>query len=569
MSLPIALYLRKSSGKKEDNVSIDRQKKQGLKYVKDNKLKHIIFQEVQSASREGRKQFNLLINNVIDKKISGIWVWDLNRIDRRMTDYIRLRDEITELHNEDGFDILIHCNGMKYECWNPNHRQLLGFNAVMNEAVKDFILKSTTEAKISMLNKGLDVNGNVGYGFQRDKGIISIKESEAKWVREVYRVFLLNSIKSYRGCYQHLVKTHNDLDNKITSPLVEKILTHKRYYGVREQKYNKKLYTINTDEIISKELFDKVRDKIEILNKNRKRHQKQEYILRNKVFCGNCGTEMWVLGGTSNYKYYSCPTKIIKQRAKRSNITKWLELYGNTDGCGAIRNNKITIPILDTIVWDTLFDVMKKSKYVLAELRKRYDDEKAEYRKNYGKLTSYQRELDSLKENMKKTLIKSVKLGLDLEDELTEEFNTRRKHIESRIEELSKVNKELEILDDETSIKQNIINQLDVLHKDHSISNFQFWVNRYISKVVVKRLSKNIKDTDYLIKIEFKFGNEDLSIEDKFNINNNNISIYKNGTMEFQNQISNQSINFTIQLLIKLNFPNNQPKILYQNYTII
>ena len=33
------------------------------------------------------------------------------------------------------------------KCWNADHRQLMGFNAIMNESVKDFIEKSTREAK--------------------------------------------------------------------------------------------------------------------------------------------------------------------------------------------------------------------------------------------------------------------------------------------------------------------------------------------------------------------------------------------------------------------------------------
>jgi DNA invertase Pin-like site-specific DNA recombinase/chaperonin cofactor prefoldin len=569
MSLPIALYLRKSSGKKDDNVSIERQRKQGLKYVKDNNLKHIVFEEVVSASRKGRKQFISLLNHVVNKKVSGIWVWDLNRIDRRMTDYISLRDEITDLHNEDNFDVLIHVSGMKYECWNPNHRQLLGFNAVMNEAVKDFIVKSTKEAKISMLNKGLDVNGNVGYGFIRNKGIISINQNEARWVREVYRVFLLKSIQGYNQCYKHLLKLHKNLDKNIGESLVIKILTHKRYYGLREQFYNKKLYTINTDEIISKELFDEVRLKIDLLSKSRKRYQKQEYVLKTKVFCGCCDNELWVLGGTTKYKYYACNEKIRKQRLKNSNINKWAEKYGNLDGCGSIRNNKISIPVIDEVVWNTLFDVMKKSKYVFKELRKRYDDDKIEYKKNYGKLTSYQRELDSLKENMKKTLIKSVKLGLDLEDDLTIEFNNRRKHIELRISELSKTNEELDLIEDDTTIKDNILKQLDITHKNKSYSNLKYWIDKYISKVSIKRLTNKIKHTEYDIRIDFIFGNEDINEEFKLKLDNENISILKNGTVQIQNQVSKSRIKFSIVLNIRLQYPKNQHKVIYTNYNII
>ena len=88
-----------------------------------------------------------MLEEIEEKKLSGIWVWNLNRLDRHVGDFITMRDLITDLHVEEKFDVLVHCNGREYRCWDTNDRQAMGFNAIMNEAAKDFIVQSTTEAK--------------------------------------------------------------------------------------------------------------------------------------------------------------------------------------------------------------------------------------------------------------------------------------------------------------------------------------------------------------------------------------------------------------------------------------
>ena len=101
---------------------------------------------------------------------------------------------------------------------------------------------------------------------------------------------------------------------------------------------------------------------------------------------------MWVLGGNdTDYKYYSCKTKLKKQRLKRNNYNKWKSKYNNTNGCDVHRNNKIRISVIDEVVWNTLFDIMKQSKYVFSQLRKKYDDQKLKYNDNKAKLNYYKR----------------------------------------------------------------------------------------------------------------------------------------------------------------------------------
>lgn len=572
MSLPIALYLRKSSGSKTDNVSIERQKKLGIKYARENKLNHIIFQEVQSASREGRKEFNNLINTVIDKKIKGIWVWDLNRLDRRVTDFIRLRDEITELHREEKFSIYIHCNGMKYECWNADHRQLMGFNAIMNESVKDFIEKSTREAKISLLNKGQSVMGQVGYGYERIDKRIVIKESEAKWVREIYRIYLLKSIESFEDCFNHLTKIHPDYDFNISKYLVVKILTYERYIGKRIVKYMGEEYPIQMEGIIDTNTFHKVQDKIKQYKKTRVRRLENNYVLRNKVFCHKCDKEMWIIGGNQEYKYYTCSHNIIKNRLRRNNPKKYLEYIEEND-CDSIRSNKITLQTLDKIVWDTLFDAMKQSKYIFNTLKKKYDDKSVKHKANKGKLSYWKSELKSNDERMKKALMKSVKMGFDLEDDLTEEYKKYKTHCLSRIVELEEVISQQDTIEDVSEIKEKLLNDLEIQYKDLSFSNMSDWINKYVSKVVVERLTKNIKNTDYNIEIHFNFGDEDLVR--KFNLNKDTKNvvgknwIQDSGLLEQQIYVSNSNLKFTIQLHLVINFPNNKHKIIYLNYSIL
>jgi hypothetical protein len=567
--LPIALYLRKSSGPKEDNISISKQKELGLEYVKKIKSKYKIFQEVESASRKGRKEFNNMLLDVVNKQISGIWVWNLNRLDRHVGDYIKLRDDIAELHKEDNFDIYIHCNNYKYKCWDSNDRTNMGFNAVMNEAVKDFITESTTQAKVSLLEKGFDVNGNVGYGFERNKGIITICEEEAIWCREIYRVFLLESIKTTKDVYEHLDKNNEDFpSDDITTSLIEKILKHIRYIGIRETKFLGKKYTINTDSIIDKENYYLVQDKFKKVNHIRKRYQKQEYTLKGLIECSNCGKEMIIIGGTSNYKYYSCKDKIYSQRIKNRNPVKWLEKYKNTEPCNCLRHNKINVDIIDKVVWDTLFDVMKQSKYVFKQLSKKYEKNKKAYNDQTGKIKYYEQQLKSLKTRQANAIIQAVNKGFDIEDELTSQFTKEQSKIELRIHELNNSVYNLNLIETDQEVKQNIINQLVMVHKDLSYSNVNTYIKRYISKVIVKRLTNDIKNTTYEIGINFKFVDEDLNKKFKIIDGNDNISILKNGVVQVRSLVSKEYISFKIHLTFSVRFPNNNHKVRYLDYSI-
>lgn len=582
MSLPIALYLRKSGGRKSENMRIEHQKELGLKYVNQKDLKYKIFQEVETASKYGRKEFNRMLEEIEEKKLSGIWVWNLNRLDRHVGDFITMRDLITDLHVEEKFDVLVHCNGREYRCWDTNDRQAMGFNAIMNEAAKDFIVQSTTEAKISLLNRGIDINGQVGYGYQRveiDKvKTIIIKEDEAKWVREIYRIFLLPSTDNYGSVWDRLSKRYKEeLDPTITKALIVKILNHKRYTGIRETHFRGNDYSITMEPIIDEETFNKVQDKIEYLKGQRANNSKKDYLLNNIIHCHKCDDLMWVLGGNdTDYKYYSCKTKLKKQRLKRNNYNKWKSKYNNTNGCDVHRNNKIRISAIDEVVWNTLFDIMKQSKYVFSQLRKKYDDQKLKYNDNKAKLNYYKREIDKLKVDMKKAIMLSVKNDLGLDDDLLETYQDKIKHAKKRVSELDSTVSNFDLIKSETKIKDKILTELNELHKDRSFSNMNFWVSKYISKVVVERLENQIKDTKYKIVIYFKIDDEDLSngISKEFRVNDNSKnrdnlnSILNSIGVEDQNSVSKYCITFDVSLNIIVNYPNNQHKITYLGYKI-
>ena len=115
----------------------------------------------------------------------------------------------------------------------------------------------------------------------------------------------------------------------ITHNIVTAILKNRRYIG--ELRYRDIINPNGIPPIISKELFDRVQEKMAKNKKAPARHKAEDdYLLTTKLFCGKCGAYMVGECGTSRtgqvHRYYKCVSVKYRRGCRKKSAKKdWIE----------------------------------------------------------------------------------------------------------------------------------------------------------------------------------------------------------------------------------------------------
>lgn len=93
----------------------------------------------------------------------------------------------------------------------------------------------------------------------------------------------------------------NCRNNKLSFDTVKTMLKNRRYIG--EYKYREIVFSDGLPAIISKELFERVQDRLKKNKKAPARFQAEDrYILTTKLYCGKCGAFMAARAVQANQK---------------------------------------------------------------------------------------------------------------------------------------------------------------------------------------------------------------------------------------------------------------------------
>ena len=145
-----------------------------------------------------------------------------------------------------------------------------------------------------------------GYTIDRSKHL-QINETEAPIESEILRRYADGKqIKDI--VYDLTSKGITNRGKPLTYHFINRVLKNRRYIG--EYTFRDSMNTEGIHPIVSKEIFDKCRKRLE---KNKHKGAsfnkvEKKYFLTGKIFCGNCGSTMSGISGTSktkdNYRYY-------------------------------------------------------------------------------------------------------------------------------------------------------------------------------------------------------------------------------------------------------------------------
>lgn len=142
--------------------------------------------------------------------------------------------------------------------------------------------------------------------------------AEGSTMKDIVRNFNTRGIRTKRGTEISI--------NTITS-----MLHNRKYIG--EYQFKDIVIPNGIPAIVSKELFDRVQERMAANKKAPAKHKAEdEYLLTTKLFCGKCKSMMAGESGTSRnettYRYYKCPGVKYHRGCDKKTVKKlWIEDY--------------------------------------------------------------------------------------------------------------------------------------------------------------------------------------------------------------------------------------------------
>lgn len=314
------LYARKSSESDERQaMSIDSQIKEMKAMATREELNIVVIkQESFSAKESGhRPVFNELLHDLRNGKYNAILTWAPDRLSRNAGDLGSLVDlmDLNRLQR-------IRTFGQSFSN-TPNEKFLLMIlcsQAKLENDNRGINVKRGIRAKCEMgWRPGAAPIGYVNRAFGGVRDIV-LDTDRAPIVKEMFeRSGLLH--QSGRTIKDWLDETgfKTKAGAELSLSQIYRIMTNPFYYGYFEYPAGGPLYKGLHPPIITKELFDRVRSRMDSLVPEKPAWGSKQFPFKHLFYCGSCGSRLTVEehfkkrvdGGKNRHVYYRC-TKSTK-----------------------------------------------------------------------------------------------------------------------------------------------------------------------------------------------------------------------------------------------------------------
>lgn len=300
----------------QTNVLIEESKRLG--YSKD---KQVIVEYQESATKldiETRKGINKLKETIInDSSIDTVICWELTRIARRADVIYNIRDFLLEhkirwIILKPSMMELIDKQGKL----TPTMSLMLGIFTSFAESEMMIKKERFTRAKNEMRQNGQKFAGAVIFGYMKDKDKKCIPHP-------VNSVIIVDIFNHYISSDSSLYETYQYVLSKY--PEHFKVLEYKKaQHKIRHFFETEIYYTGNWcyQPLITKEMWDKVHQKMSEARCKARYSSKRELLCRGKIYCGHCGRMMTGSGG--NTKAYVCSTNKLHSCQVNFEAADWI-----------------------------------------------------------------------------------------------------------------------------------------------------------------------------------------------------------------------------------------------------
>ncbi len=442
-----ALYARVSTDDqaREEKVSLDTQKSDIEEHCRNNGYELVTpyYIDVQSGSdtMKNRPQFERMITDAESGIFDVIVAWKPDRLFRNMWPAARLKKTI----DETGIDV--------EAVRQPLDKKMLGLWAWVAEMEIENFRDRSKMGKFGVARKGQIVTKEVPYGYKVGKDRYpEIKEEEALVVKRIFNEFLIED----KQVAQIIKSLNNDgapLRNGTSklgwsSAYIYRILRNPTYIG--KGTYGQYIYTgkktrlrpkeeqviVPFPPIVDVELFNAAQEKKGKRIKSITRHYKATYLLRDIIYCKECGYKFITRDFWSHSRYKKSGERVVTHYDKPYRYYQCYGMFRLVGKTSCRKPGRYRADALEDLVWQKIVEVLQNPMVIADGIK----DGKGPDQSILDTLASAKRSVSDLKWKRQKTIKLHIdgaitKEDLDVQLKLTTE---RMEFVNGEVERLSK-----------------------------------------------------------------------------------------------------------------------------------
>jgi DNA invertase Pin-like site-specific DNA recombinase len=431
------IYARYSSDK-QDYQSIEGQIAVCKEFARKNNLTviEIYIDQALSGKTDDRPEFMRMIRDSYSKDFQYVVIYALdrfarNRYDSATNNAILKKNGIKRLSATEGIS---------------DSPQGVLMESILEGYAEYFSLELAVKVKRGMhenLKKGKTIGGTAAFGYGFEDKVITIIESEASIVKQVFDLFIGGSTITEIAQILNERGILNRQHKKWNYGHIYQILTNEKYTG--KFIFDDIMYDDVYPVIIDTKTFEMVLEKVST-KKRRTVKSNIKYYLTGKLYCGKCERTMNGQSAKSGqYRYYSCNSLKRDHKCEAKRISKDnIERFISRTIISILNNQNVLEPILDKIILDYNESISKQSSLTyLKSQKKKIESEISNIIKAIKKgiiSSSLQEDLSALESSLididKQIAIESYKNGHVSKDDLLYVFDYMRRNLidETQIE---------------------------------------------------------------------------------------------------------------------------------------
>jgi DNA invertase Pin-like site-specific DNA recombinase len=364
MTDTLHIYTRVSTRvQDEEGTSLATQKELGIAKSKDLKMKHKVWNEGAASSHHedllNRPILAKLLLDMEQGEIKHLFVFNNDRLSRNEDTQFVIKSALRKN------DVVLYTKDGQFDLNNPQDKlfkSLLDSVAEYDNALR---AERSRLGKINKVRQGFWYGAPPPYGYELLESKLSPHPVESKWVKKMFRWF-------YDGKSITWIKSQLDKNGVLarrgklfTTGSINVLLQnthHTGHYNWTDKKSGETIACF-CPAIVDETVWNEVQRRREEIfaRKGQNNRTKRFYLLRNLMFCGECGSQMsGRIHDLRNEKSYFCPNK--SRNWKNGVIPqdqKWKRGKVGNHGCDM--NRSLNIPITDKFVWEQVMETVSKS----------------------------------------------------------------------------------------------------------------------------------------------------------------------------------------------------------------
>lgn len=322
----IYAYIRVSTVKQGDGVSLEVQKKDIERFAQQKNLNIVEwFEERKSASKGLRPQFNRMIENLYNQEADGFVAHKIDRMMRNRHDWAIINELIDE-----GCEVL-SADGTTLD--DVNGRFMGDIQAAVATRYSHNLALEAKKGLYGRLAQGiLPFPAPIGY---LDQGKAKLKTIDPVKAPLIVQLFELYALKGYSvlmlvdEIYNRGLR--NNRNNKLCKNGIIRVLRNPYYAGIIEVK-GQQFESTHTP-LIPMNLYKKTQEILD--GKANAKIQKHDFLFRKMIKCQHCGRTLIgeLQKGEVYYRCHTkeCPNKSLTESCVKSYIKRMFQAITITD----------------------------------------------------------------------------------------------------------------------------------------------------------------------------------------------------------------------------------------------